>query len=137
ANNKDDPIELERPCLLDPMNASDPRLISFDQFGSAKPKYDKNECITYYNRAKKSIKLYNLNHTKLRERRGILYNNIVDAVEHVDNISADDYINFEHAINNLAKMICEDAEFSAAARAYLSGLRSKKRRWLPELLESC
>ena len=99
--------------------------------------YGLNECIIYYNRAKKSIKLYNLNHTKIRERRGILYDNIVDAVEHVDNISSDDYKNFEKSLNDLAKMICEDAEFSAAARAYLSGLRSKKRKWLPELLESC
>jgi uncharacterized protein (TIGR02646 family) len=131
-----DKIAFERPCLLDPTNANDPRLLFFDQYGRAVPRKNKDKDPIAFYRADKSIELYNLNHGKIRQKRAILYRAIFDAVEKIDVMKSDNSCDVDYAMSNLAKMINEDAEFSAAARIYLMGLRSKNREWLEELLET-
>ena len=136
ARRPTDRLALERPCLLDPTNANDPRLLSFDQYGCAVPRKNKDmDPIAYY-RAEKSIELYNLNHGLIRQERVILYRAILEAVERIDILNSDDLCDLEYTMNNLAKMISEDAKFSAAARVYLSSLRSNEREWLQELLDT-
>ncbi len=131
-----DQIALERPCLLDPTNANDPRLLYFDQYGQAVPRINQDIDPIAFCRAKTSIKLYNLNHGKIRQKRAILYRDISDAVEKIDVMRSDRGCDVDYAMSNLAKMINEDAEYSAAARIYLMGLRNENRKWLEELLET-
>jgi len=136
ARSKTDRLALERPCLLDPTNANDPRLLYFDQYGRVVPRKNQDYDPIAHKRAEKSIELYNLNHGKIRQERAILYRDILDAVEEIDIMNSDDPYDIDYAMTNLAKMISEDAKYSAAARVYLSGLRSKEREWLQELLET-
>lgn len=135
-----DDIDCEQPLLLDPLCASDPQLLWFQEDGDVVPKYVGND--EFNLRATTSIELFHLNHAKVKERRKIIGNEVQKTVEMIDryfyryfeegDTDAKTIIRREFA--NLRGMISPAAEFSAAARAYLNGLRTNEREWIGELL---
>lgn len=139
-----DDLTLEEPQLLDPVRPRDPKLLWFEETGKVIERYTEVEDQRRFQRAKTSISLYNLNHSRLRERRQILFNDILELVRHADRIykrlslNGDDKSvedGFDYVIGKLLAMTRESAEYSAAARAYLKGLRDSSRPWLDELLD--
>jgi hypothetical protein len=144
ARNPTDNLADEQPCLLDPVKATDPGLLWFDQNGSVVPKYPQQNYPILYQRADVSIKLYHLNYYKTREKREALYNDVEQLVKDGDkyfNRFANGDNDLEYALNQvldrLRIMLDESAEFSAATRSYLLGLRSDKREWLDAFFATC
>lgn len=133
AYSDQDDLDVERPCLLDPARATDPRLIWFREDGQAAPRYSEDERPISYQRADVSIRLYHLNYTDTMERRRVLYREVkrlvkngdkcFDRLEDGDQVDdlADDSL--DKVMRDLAKMVGESAEFSATARVYLLGFR--------------
>lgn len=141
AHSPDDDIELEMPLLLDPTRRTDPALLWFDPGGEAVPRYTQDDHPRLYKRANISIHLYHLNYTTTKERRNALYNDIIMQVRDVDRYfqgydlgSRDIEHAFERAFERLGQMLEPREEYSAAARAYLLGLRRNDRQWLEGLL---
>jgi hypothetical protein len=137
------PFEIlqEEPLLLDPTVATDPLLLTFEEDGSAQPaSNDKNE----YLRADASIRLYHLNHHDLKERRRHeIFRVIHEKVTIADmfrwqydqdksNVSARE--GYRNMVRDLKRMINEQAEYSAAARAALKRQRRPDRLWINDLL---
>jgi uncharacterized protein (TIGR02646 family) len=73
-------IDAELYCLLDPIRATDPRLLWFQQDGQVRPRYTKEQNKRNCQRAEDSIKFYHLYHAKLEERRRLLFNDIEELV---------------------------------------------------------
>jgi uncharacterized protein (TIGR02646 family) len=121
----DDLLE-EDPILLDPVEREDPELLIFRSDGRPSPATE-NENTDDYRRAKISIEIYHLNHSKLNRERRKIYYRVRDLVK--------DYRRYqskwerEHdrsaralarkAMSELGDMITPGAEYSASARAYL------------------
>lgn len=146
AKSPQDDIHLEKPCLLDPTKAFDTTLLWFDQSGEAVPKYQEEERSRYYKRAKVSIDLYHLNFYDTKVKRKVLYNDILDLVEDGDmyfDKAADGDEIAEHSLDRvtekLSKILERSSEYSAAAKAYLLGLRSNQpqRQWLESVIAAC
>jgi uncharacterized protein (TIGR02646 family) len=142
AKTPSDDITNERPCLLDPLCATDPQLLWFQDDGAAIPKYAEVEAEELYLRASKSIELFHLNHTKAKERRKIIGNDIASAVRIIEKyfpryIQADRDAEtlVRREFEKLHEMISPAAEFSASARAYLRGQRGSGREWIDEVLQ--
>lgn len=131
-----DDMRIELPCLLDPTRATDPGLLWFQEDGQAVPRYDSEENHVFHLRSLVSIDLYHLNYTDTVERRRHLHNRIRQAVEHgdkcfirsADDEQIDDLVSdaLEKVMRDLWEMINETAEFSAAARDFLSGFRDRE-----------
>jgi uncharacterized protein (TIGR02646 family) len=139
-----DDLRLEAPLLLDPTEPDDPLLLTFDLDGTARPACDQQQCPQDYQRAVTSIELYHLNHTDLKKRRQfeVCYE-VSELVKRVDKYllkwqndrsNIDARIIYVEATKKLKKMICERAEYSAAARAALKTFRKANRLWVDELL---
>lgn len=137
----DQDLKNEKPCLLDPLSPTDPRLLWFDEDGSAVPRYSPGTADRLRKRAEVSIELYHLNHTRIREKRKLLANDIARNVRKADRYfndyesgdpSAEDMI--EAVFEQLVKAVSEKSEYSAAARSYLYGLRTPERPWIDELI---
>lgn len=131
----------EQPLLIDPCTPKDPGLIDFDETGMPLPAFSAEEHSGRQQRAVVSIRLYNLDHTDLVEKRKKLANKIARLVKVADRLfpkteagdAAVDSSFAEH-VNQLADRIHERAELSAFARRVLSGYRD--RRWVEQLLRS-
>ncbi len=144
ARTPKDDIEVERPCLLDPTKASDPGLLWFDQNGEAVPKYSKKDFLTLYQRAKVSISIYHLNYHETSEKRKILYNDVAKLVKDGNryfnrwaNGDGDGQYELDRVVEKLRDMLDESAEYSAATRSYLNGLRSNESEWLDSVITTC
>jgi len=137
AKQSTDDISLEQPCLLDPTNPDDPGLLWYDYSeGRALPKYAEDEDEQKFKRAKISIQLYHLNHTKIEEKRKVLYNEIVDLVDigseslrkitEYRNTDPDGYNyarqNATVVLRRLRFLLSPKAELSTVTRAYLTKL---------------
>lgn len=139
-----DDLELEQPCLLDPTKTTDPGLLWFQDDGSVVSRYDQATRPNLVKRTNDSIELYHLNHSTTKRLRKVLYKEVSKLVKdgnlYFDRFAAGDYI-AAHALNrtmgNLAALINPKAEFSAAARSFLAGLRSSGRDWIEALLYTC
>jgi uncharacterized protein (TIGR02646 family) len=133
-------LEAEQPCILDPTKATDPGLLWFQQDGQVVPKYPNNQL--FKRRANESIRLYHLDYTETVERRQILYKDVEHLVKRGDRYFAKWAENsdltaqyaLEDVLHELRKRILPNAEFSAAAKAYLLGFRSSSREWLDGIL---
>ena len=139
AYNLGEDIELEKPCLLDPVVASDPGLLWFSEDGSVVSKYNKVPYPRLNTRAEISIKIYHLNCPDIREARLAASKEIAKLVKDGNKYflkMTEGDSNSEHAfkrvIELLIKAIRPSAEFSAAARATLSGYRESE--WVEEVL---
>ncbi len=136
-----DLLSEEQPVLLDPTVRTDPGLLWFDEDGSAHPKYLENAAPWPYRRARESIYLYHLNHSDLKEARQRVCNACRRRVGEGDEAwkearqgSSRAEEKFQKAFEDLEELMAEKAEFSAAARATVMGLRSADRPWLDTVL---
>ena len=136
-----DLLSEEQPVLLDPTVRTDPGLLWFDEDGSAHPKYLESGAPWPYRRARESIDIYHLNHSDLREARQTVCNTCRRKVVEGDEAwkeasqgSSRAEEEFQKAFEDLEELMAEKAEFSAAARATVMGLRSAGRPWLDTVL---
>jgi len=124
ADSPTDDITQEEICLLDPTNPTDPGLLAFDDYGEAGPSaaaLSENAKL----RVKKSIELYNLNLSVTVERRSVLCRDVKDTFNSAVQYFIDN--NQEalgRALSDLRLWISEKAEYAAAAKCYLLGLRT-------------
>jgi uncharacterized protein (TIGR02646 family) len=139
ATRETDDYGVEQPFLLDPTVAEDPGLIWYEPDGRAVAKYSQEVSQRRYLRAEKSIELYHLNYHKTEEDRKKLYNKIRKLIGEGDNLfpEADRSMVARSALSNLViaqllELIKPKADFSAAARAFLVGFRS--RPWVEGVL---
>lgn len=137
----DDPLSKEQPVLLDPTVRTDPGLLWFDDNGFARPTYSESHAPWLYRRARESIDIYHLNHSGLREARQAVYNTCRRRVREGDEAWRDfsrgltrAEEKFQRAVEDLEELMAENAEYSAAARATVMGLRSADRPWLDTVL---
>jgi hypothetical protein len=144
ARNPQDDIEAERPCLLDPTKIIDPGLLWFDQSGEVVPKYSKDQYLILHKRAEVSIIMYHLNYHETSEKRKILYNEVAMLVRDGNkyfNLLAkgnhDKEYELQRVLDRLYEMLDESAEYSAATRSYLNGLKSNESEWLDSFITSC
>ncbi|HYT35638.1 MAG TPA: hypothetical protein VEL49_00560 [Ktedonobacteraceae bacterium] len=131
----------EGPVLLDPTEHNDPVLLTFTRDGlpgsTEEEPVEKEQKSGDYRRAKESIRLYHLDHSRLVRVRRRIYNHVYRLVH--------DYQRFqkkwekEHdrsaqavarrAAKELGRMIAPDAEYSMTARAYLKEYRNDDPIW--------
>lgn len=145
ARTPEDDVEAEYPCLLDPTKVSDPGLLWFNQNGEVVPKFSMEQSPTFHRRAEKSINLYNLNYYKTSEKRKILHNSIAQLVKDGNRYFNKYYFEkdceAEYGLNRvmetLLDLLDEDAEYSAATRSYLNGLKSTESQWLDAIMNTC
>lgn len=140
AHCPEDPIEEETPCLLDPTVAMDPGLLWFNDEGNAVAARSDNE--RWKLRAEKSIELYHLNYFATKEERQRLYVRIsfllrkgtrcckraINAVTKAEADAAEEMLTL--VIRELVDTMAPDKQFSAAARAYLTGFRDTEFGWV-------
>jgi uncharacterized protein (TIGR02646 family) len=132
AKQPGDPLDNEQPLLLDPTCRADPPLLWFDQDGRPKPnpQFCSDESSYPHKRVMASIKFYHLDHVDAVEQRQNLSNEIRKLVENAayyfkklcdgDMTARKSFADIIEAIHNKLRI---DAEYSAAARATLMGLR--------------
>ena len=130
----------EQPVLLDPAEEADPGLLWFDEDGTARPT-SRDSASWLYRRAKESIEIYHLNHTDLKEVRQSVCKDCTQMVEDGDEVwreyeqgSLVAQTKFRKTLEDLKKRLASNAEYSAAARATVMGLRGENHPWLDALL---
>lgn len=137
-NEADDgKCKYEDPLLLDPCKISDVGLLWFTEDGRAIPKHGEDENKRAYIRASDSIDKYHLNEKEIKEARQGLYKTIEDYIKDGDFHFEDSLFgnpNAERAlgstIEELAKLISSDAEYSGFSLSIIAGFRSSGREWL-------
>ncbi len=133
----------EEPILLDPVVGTDPRLLTFDEDGTARPARNEETSPSAYQRAQESINIYHLNRSKLKNRRQFnVCNKIKQLIAEGDNffllmtmendIAARE--GYRRVVETLLKMVDEYAEYSAAAKSVLRQYRDHE--WVEELLSA-
>lgn len=145
AKTPEENIEAEHPCLLDPTKASDPGLLWFNQNGEVVPKFSIEQSPTFHRRATVSIKMYNLNYYKTSDKRKVLYNHVAQLVKDGNRDFNKYYFEKDYeaefglnrVMETLLDLLDEDAEYSAATRSYLNGLRSTGSEWLESIINTC
>jgi uncharacterized protein (TIGR02646 family) len=127
-----DDLANEEPLLLDPTVPADPGFMWFDETGQAMPN---PVCCTNvngyaYKRVDTSKLFYHLNHADIVERRKALCADIRRSVREADRYfqkydAGDGTAReaFENTVRALRERLSAAAEYSAAARAMLMGLR--------------
>ena len=130
----------EQPVLLDPTEEADPGFLWFDKDGTARPT-SKDPASWLYQRAKESIEIYHLNHTDLKEVRQSVCSDCTQIVRNGDDVlreyergSLVAQTKFRETLKDLKKRLASNAEYSAAARATVMGLRGENHPWLDALL---
>jgi len=129
----------ERPMLLDPCDADDPKLLSFNTNGEAIPSNSDSNSIEY-KRADKSIELYHLNHKPVSRQRKHIFIRIKQLVTDTDAlISVNLDANREAIKNNKKELIrlirpsCQTTSFNASAKVYLRQFQGLD--WVKEILD--
>ncbi|MBV8047735.1 MAG: hypothetical protein JO171_11310 [Paludibacterium sp.] len=126
-------IDEEFPLLLDPMNPADVALLTFDRTGNPVPAAAKDQDPIGYQRAATSIEVFHLHRGEFNKRRKEIMTKMERHLEEAerrarslggrDTQAAEKRRAFDEALRNLVDFIRSEAEFSAAARAYLSSMR--------------
>lgn len=144
ARQEGDDIEVEVPELLDPIDPSDWRLLTFRVDGHPTPA--KESGTIEHQRAASSIKAYHLHCKALVDDRRILAGTIQHIVQDLERIrpKIDDpkmRALYKSREVDLLRAIHPDSEYSAAALAYaraeiykLEGGHQVKRKWLQEIV---
>ena len=137
----DDLLSEEQPVLLDPTVITDPGLLWFNDDGLARPTHSERHASWLHRRARESIDIYHLNHSDLKEARQTVCNICRRKVQEGDEAwteyrrgSTRAEEQFKKAVEDLEELMAENAEYSAAARATVMGLRSVDRPWLDTVL---
>lgn len=127
----------EKPVLLDPCEARDPNLLSFDVDGKPVPRYANG---INHSRALQSIKIYHLDHPALIDDRKILAIEIDREVSVADELFPELETGgtkieraFNSSIKKIKRMISPEAKLSSFAKNILRGHRNKE--WVEWLLE--
>lgn len=126
-----DDLDAELPLLLDPTNATDPTFLFFDDQGKAVPHPRTSGAGTVAEaRAKRSIELYNLNHTGIEEQRRRLNSQLrrwfAAAARNITLNDAGDAVaqaNYRDAFTSLVERMSPRSELSATTRSFLLGRR--------------
>lgn len=121
-------IRCESPLLLDPVNANDVRLITFDQDGLPGPNPFHCNTPTAINRVQRSIEFYSLDDGILCARRADVWKRVLEWSDEMEQLVTDgeasvlnerDQQRQETLTNFIADAIDQAAEFSAVAIAAL------------------
>jgi uncharacterized protein (TIGR02646 family) len=136
-----DPIAAEDPDLLDPLNPQDPPLLFFENDGRAVPSNTKAMDARKFRRADVSIKIYHLNHTKIKRARKWLFNEIRSLVRDGDIYFSEGpedprvQHSRERIVGQLLEHRSEEREYTAAIETYIRGfINPGKRAWLSAVL---
>jgi len=131
----------ESPCLLDPVLAFDPPLLWFMNDGQATPLYAAEKSPLWFQRADTSIRVYNLNQAKLADARSLVALEIKHQVQrgekYLDDATAGAPAaldHFQEVFRIVGNLIGPEAEYSAAARAFLATYRDKE--WVVQALRT-
>jgi hypothetical protein len=151
ARSPNDLLDDESPALLDPKKRYDPSAISFDDVGVAVPFADKSHEPDDFERARISIKLYNLNHGYLRRRRGQRALQIkakIAAVSAQQNLylrrkqqgqhqaALDAKLRIEELILEIKELLEPDQEYSSLIRSILRLSDNGSRPWIRRILQN-
>jgi uncharacterized protein (TIGR02646 family) len=131
----------EQPVLLDPTQVADPGHLWFDEDGTPMPRWAKEVAPWPFQRADVSIRIYHLDHSNLKEARQAVCLQCKRFVA-IGDQSWKEYASgsavggdqFRRVIRQLMDFVDGAAEYSAAARCTLMGLRGSNRPWLDSLL---
>lgn len=138
-----DDLTSEDPELLDPTEEADPILLWFSDDGRAVARFAEQTHPVLHGRATTSIRLYHLNHVLSVEARKNLSNEIRNLVED-GNLYFHEWVAGNRAakrgchsvIAQLRQKLDKTAEYSAAARAILLGLRDSDHPWLDSVISA-
>jgi hypothetical protein len=129
----------ECPCLLDPVVAADPPLLWFMDDGQATPRFTEERFSLFFRRADISIRVYNLNQAKIADARSLVAFEVKRQIQrgekYLNDAAAGDPAALDHfqdVYRILLGLIGAEAEYSAAARAFLAGYRDKD--WVVQAL---
>jgi len=117
----------EEPLLIDPIDAFDITLISFDKNGEVYPTYTKEENDFYYNKATISIQYYGLKHTPLKRGRKKIWDKCHTIVDKTQN-NLQTYIadsSKRHQLirdcyNDLISCVKKEEPYTMVVRSYIS-----------------
>lgn len=131
ARSPEDDLDDEYPQLLDPISKSDVDLLAFADDGRAGPAVSEEKAVSY-ERVKVSVRRYHLNHPNIIERRALRMHKVKEWVEDADRHlnrfirdELDTYAkrNYDARSNDIFNAVQREAEFSAAARYAVAGMR--------------
>ena len=127
-----DDLDLEQPLFLDPCRAGDPQLLTFAENGEALPRHSETLRQRAYERARKSIEIYHLNHSDfvaarlgLKRRLEKLIKRAEHSWKRLDEGNADMDKAYSNIISDILDCIDPDAEFSAFAKMIVDKYRCK------------
>jgi uncharacterized protein (TIGR02646 family) len=141
-SSEEDLLSDELPTLLDPTDALDPKLITFDMDGAVRPSVKADVSEWLHERASVSINLYHLDQVSLQEERKAVCDGVIHLVGDADaafrelmkgGVSAKARV--DSSVDRLINMTCASAPYSSAARATLRSFRSIDRPWIDIVLE--
>ncbi len=122
----DDDLREELPLLLDPADAHDPSLLSFNVLGEAIPRADITD-VWEKRRVESSVLRFKLDFRPLEEKRKTVWNECWDRIKRYrddlqrfhDSGSTNKIVlaQYTQAVNEIHEMLCDDQELSAVARA--------------------
>jgi hypothetical protein len=132
AKKPEDPLEEERPLLLDPTEVADCAELTFDDNGMAVPIVTKEGNPYRFERATQTIKLCHLNHPTIVERRAMLMRKIRVYLKEADAFyrkrEGDDATAeaaYKWKLRDIYYLIVQEAPYSAAARATIGATRGE------------
>jgi hypothetical protein len=132
--------EGEQPSLLDPTLASDPLLLYFSDDGQVVPRFAGAD-VPGERRANESVELYHLTHSALVDARIELLNQLRDLVrvgkalfEAWKGGDPKSQIAFDATVAQIKHRMLDSAEYSAAAKDMLRGMREKCHPWIDSIL---
>lgn len=142
ASPEDKICDCEIPYLIDPINARDVTLISFDKNGAVLPTYSVDSNEFQFNKAQLSIKYYGLDHTPIKRGRRKVWQNCEDLVERTQNYLKNNIGNEQRRNNELdncylelAKLSSSDAPYSSVIRSFIKVKSSEPNyEWLDDAL---
>lgn len=121
ADSPDSAIEDEMIYLIDPIDTTDPPLLTFDESGKAKPAAD--EDTWEYERAKVTIKIMHLDYPSLVDERHKIWNKCIMKINEAQNLMKKEGIiphsRVKDIFKELREMSSPTAELSSTARACL------------------
>ncbi|MFL0106015.1 HNH endonuclease family protein [Tenacibaculum maritimum] len=142
AKEKDMKCRGEKPLLLDPINARDVNLLSFDKDGMPYETYNPDDNSLNHLRAALSIKCYGLKHKPLVRGRARVWNTCIEIVEdaqndlfvYKDNDEKIDEI-IEECFNKLANLANKKMPHSIVVFNYIKDKKSEESfEWLEDAL---
>ncbi|MBP6281956.1 MAG: hypothetical protein KA384_07915 [Leptotrichiaceae bacterium] len=131
----------EEPFLIDPIDAFDITLISFDKNGEVYPTYSKEENDFYYNKAIISIQYYGLEHTPLQRGRKKIWekcHTIVDKTQtnlktYINDASKRNQL-IRDCYNDLIACVKKDEPYTMVVRSYISEkIEDESYKWLKNI----